>query len=288
MLTTIPETNITRSGVSTVTVGSVGIGPIQIGRLVLTNFSLNASTTGAELRNFRVTISHHMTLDWHLHIDIPGHDIDDSGTEDLGTPTFACNFGNIRIPGLENLKLDIASVAADNVDATANAISNLQLGTAIAEQIQARNLKFPAQGFNIAGLGLGALRIAGFGAPAASVDAVSIGRIHGDAFAAPDVSMSNIGLPAASIGDIVSQGIDTVAEPQGKAYHLDLGCLDLTLKIKPKAEAQIDQLTISGINASTNIGTVELQNIVAPYELLNLTLSQVGIDTIQVPTVAIA
>jgi len=288
MLTTIPESNIARGGVNTVTVGQIGIGPIQIGRLVLTDFDLNASTTGAELRNFRVTITHHMTLDWHLHIEIPGHDIDESGTEDLGTPTFACNFGNIRIPGLESLRIDIQSLTADNVNATANAISNLQLGTAVAEQIQARNLVFPAQGFSIAGLGLGGLKIAGFGAPAAKVDSVTIGRIHGEATATPDLTMSNIGLPSASIGDIVSQGIDTVAEPQGKAYHLDLGCLDLTLKIKPKAEAQIDQLTISGINASTNIGTVELQNIVAPYELLNLTLSQIGIDTIQVPTVSIA
>src|SRR3954451_22967737 len=100
MFTTIPETDITRAGVSTVSVGTVGIGPIQIGRLVLSNFSLNAATAGAELRNFRVTISHHMTLDWHLHIEIPGHDIDDSGTENLGTPTFACNFGNITLPGL--------------------------------------------------------------------------------------------------------------------------------------------------------------------------------------------
>lgn len=288
MLATIPQANINRAGVSTVNVGQIGIGPIQIGQLVLTGFDMTASTAGAELRNFRVTISHHMTLDWHLHIEIPGHVIDDSGTENLGTPTFACNFGNIRLPGLENFKIDIASLTVDNVNATANAISNLKLGAAVAEQIQANNLKFPAQGFSIAGLGLGALKLNGFGAPAASLDSVSIGRIHGDAFAAPDLTMANVGLPSASIGDIVSQGIDTIAEPQGKAYHLDLGCLDLTLKIKPKAEAQIDQLTITGINASTNITSVELHNIVAPYELLNLTLSQIGIDTISVPTVAIA
>jgi hypothetical protein len=288
MLATIAEANITRAGIDTVSVGQIGIGPIHIGQLVLTGFELNASTTGAELRNFRVTISHHMTLDWHLHIEIPGHIIDDSGTENLGTPTFACNFGNITLPGLESLKIDIQSLTTDNVNATANALTNLKLGTAVAETIQAKNLKFPAQGFSIAGLGLGALKINGFGAPAASVDAVTIGRIHGEAFAAPDLTMNNVGLPAASIQDIMSQGIDTVAEPQGKAYHLDLGCLDLTLKIKPKAEAQIDSLTISGINASTNIGTVELHNIVAPYELLNLTLSQIGIDTIQVPTVSIA
>src|SRR5437660_10160177 len=113
MLTSIPKTDINRAGVSTVSVGQIGIGPIQIGQLVLTNFALNASTAGAELRNFRVTITHHMTLDWHLHIEIPGHVIDDSDTENLRTPTFACNFGNITLPGLENLKIDIASLQTD-------------------------------------------------------------------------------------------------------------------------------------------------------------------------------
>ena len=39
---------------------------------------------------------------------------------------------------------------------------------------------------------------------------------------------------------------------------------------------------------ATAIGKLELNNIVAPYELLNLTLSQVGIDTITVPTIAVA
>jgi hypothetical protein len=288
MQTTIAEADIQRSGVGTVSVGSVGIGPIQIGQLVLTNLELNTTTAGAELRNFRVTISHHMTLDWHLHIELPGHVIDDSGTEDLGTPTFACNFGNLHVPGLENIKLDIASLSADNIAATANALSNLQLGAAVAEQIQARNLKLPAQGFTIAGLGIGGLRLGGFGVPAASLDTVTIGRVHGDAFPTSDMTLNNLALPSASVADIVSQGIDGVATPLGKAYHLDLGCLDLLLKIKPRAEAQIDQLTINGLTASTSIGTIELHNVVAPYELLNLTLSQIGIDTVQVPSVAIA
>jgi hypothetical protein len=288
MQTTIPGADIQRSGVATLSVGQVGIGPIQIGQLVLTDVVLNTAAAGAELRNFRVTISHQMTLDWRLHIELPGHVIDEGGSEDLGTPTFTCGFGNVHVPGLENLRIDLASLTADNVAATATAAANLSLGAAVAEQIQARNVVLPAQGFTIAGLGLGALRVGGFGAPAASVEAVTVGRVHGDAFPAPDVTLANLTLPSASVADIVSQGIDSVATPFGKAYHLDLGCLDLTLKIKPRAEAQIDQLIISGLTASPSIGTIQLHNVVAPYELLNLTLSQIGIEQIQVPSIAIA
>ena len=38
------------SGIRTIGGFRVGIGPIQIGQLLLTNFALNAQTTGAELR----------------------------------------------------------------------------------------------------------------------------------------------------------------------------------------------------------------------------------------------
>jgi hypothetical protein len=288
MLTTISEADIQRGGVNTVNVGSVGIGPITIGQLVLTDFELNTAADGAFLRNFVVTVTYKMSLDWHLHIDLPGSPIDQSGTEDLDSPQFIIGFGDIRIPGIENLKIDIASLAVDNPAATINPVSNLQLGAAVAEQIQAKNLKLPTGGFTIAGMGLGGLNLGGFGVPSATLDAVTIAKVHGDATPFGQMALNNLALPSVSIPDIVGQGVDSVATPKPKAFHLDLGCLDLVLKVNPSAEAHIDQMVIRNVKANLAIGKIELHNIVAPYELLNLTLSQVGLDTISVPTVAIA
>jgi len=129
---------------------------------------------------------------------------------------------------------------------------------------------------------------AGLGVPAATLDSVTIGKVHGDATPFGQMALSNMALPSVSIPDIVGQGVDSVATPKPKAFHLDLGCLDLVLKVNPQAQAHIDQLVIHNVKASTSIGKIELHNIVAPYELLNLTPSQVGIDTISVPTVALA
>lgn len=288
MLTTISEADIQRSSVNTVSVGQVGIGPVTIGQLVLTDFELNTAAAGAYLRNFVVTITYTMKLDWHLHIDLPGNVIDDSGTEDLDSPTFIVGFGDIRVPGLENLKIDIASLVVDNPTATINPVSNIQLGAAVAEQIQAKNLKLPTAGFSLNGLGLGTLNVAGFGAPAATVDSVSIARVHGNTTPFGQMALSNLSVPSVTIPDIVAQGVDSTATPKPKAFHLDMGCLDLVLKVNPTAQAHIDQLVIRQIKASTSIGKLELHNVVAPYELLNLTLAQIGIDTISVPTVAIA
>src|SRR6266568_5664923 len=123
MLTTISEADIQRGSVNTVNVGSVGIGPVTIGQLVVTDFELNTAADGAFLRNFVVTVTYTMKLDWHLHIELPGNVIDDSGTEDLDSPTFIIGFGDIRLPGLENLKIDIASLSLDNVAAASSPVN---------------------------------------------------------------------------------------------------------------------------------------------------------------------
>ena len=167
-------------------------------------------------------------------------------------------------------------------------MSNIQLGAAVAEQIQAKNLKLPTAGFSLSGLGLGGLNLGGFGVPAATLDSVTIAKVHGDATPFGQMALNNLALPSVTIPDIVGQGVDSVATPKPKAFHMDLGCLDLTLRVNPTAEAHIDQLVIRNVKANLSIGKIELHNIVAPYELLNLTLAQVGIETISVPTVAIA
>ena len=290
MHTTVAEADIQRLGINSIDVGQVAIGPIQIGQLVLTDLELNTTADGAELRNFRVTITHAYTLDWRIHIEIPAHeDVDQGGTEDLGEHVFMVNFGDVRVPGLvENLRIAIDRLTADNIAATANPIGSLQLGAAVAEQIRARNLVLPTQGFSLAGLGLGALRVGGVGVPAASLDTFSIGRVHGDAFPFGQLMLSNLALPSAAISDITSEGVDVTATARGKALHIDLGCLELTLKIRAQARAEMDQLLIRNVSASTSIGRIELHDVVAPYELLNLTLSQIGIETIQIPSVAVA
>jgi hypothetical protein len=288
MLTTIPQATIQALGVNSVNIGELGIGPIQIGQLVLTDLELNTAADGAFLRNFVVSVTYNMQLDWKLHIELPGKTIDDSGTEILDSTEFIIGFGDVKVPGLENLKLDLASLTANNVAATADPVTNLQLGAVAAEQVQTNNLTLPSAGFTIAGLGFGPLNVGGVGVPAANLDSFTIGHVHGDAFPMGQMSIANLALPSASVPDITSQAVDVTATPKPKAFHLDLGCLDLVLRVNPVAEARIDQLVIRDVQASASLGKIELHNVVAPYELLNLTLGQIGVHTISVPSVAIA
>jgi len=288
MLTTISEADIKKLAIGDISVGQLGIGPIRIGQLVVDNFELNAEGDGALLRNFRLTINYAMSLDWHFHVAVPGAAIDDGGTVDLGIQNFQVGFGDVKLPGLENLKINVANLKADTLAAAVAPVASLKLGTAVAEDVKIQNVILPTQGFTIAGLGLGGLKIGGVGVPAATLDSFAIGRLTGDAVPLGDMTLPNLALPGASVADIVSQGVDVNAVPRPKAFHIDLGCLDLVIKIAPSAEAHIDQMLIRNSSANASIGKIELHNVVAPYELLNLTLAHLGIETISVPQVSVA
>jgi hypothetical protein len=289
VLARVPEADVQRLGINAIAVGQVGIGPIQIGELVLADLDVDLSMGQAELRNFRVTVGLAMTLDWRVRIEIPVlEDIDKSGSVDLGRHSFTLELGDCTIPGLETASLDIARLTATGIAATATPLPNVRLGSAVAENGRARNLVLPSQGFQIAGLSIGSLGAKGISVPAASIDELTIGRLHGEALPVGGITIANPGLPSASVADILSQSVDVGGRQVGTAFHMDCGILDLTLTVVPDARAQIDQLRLGGIQARTGIGQIELRDVSAPYELLNLTLSQIGIESITIPAFTVS
>ena len=289
MFARVPQADVQRLGVNTISVGQVAVGPIHIGALVISDLGMRLSSGQAELRNFRVSVGLSMTMDWRVYVEIPVlDDIDKSGTVDLGRHSFTLDLGDCTVPGLENLSIDVGSLTAAGVAASASPLAGAQLGSAVAEQVRARGIVLPSQGFQIAGLTLGALRAGGISVPAVTLDDITVGRVHGEALPFGGITVADVGLPAAAVSDIHSEPVDINATHVGTAFHMDLGILDLTLTVVPDARAQIDQLRIGGIEAATSVGQIELRDVVAPYELLNLTLSQIGIDTITVPAFTIS
>jgi hypothetical protein len=289
MLATLPDTTVTRAGINSIAVGQVAIGPIRIGQLTVRNLNLRMSTGAIELRNFRVTVSLRLALVWKVCVGIP---FDGSrcwdGTINLGEPSVTVPLGDVSIPGLQTFDINMGQLSLANVTATSSPLNNLRIGTAVAEQIRARNTTVPAQGFQIAGLGLNAVRMDGVGVPAVRVDEVAVGRVSGEALPLGGMTLANLALPATAVGDIVSTALDVRATAARHDIVADAGLLEITLQITPTARARMDRFSISGLNASGSIGSIELRDAVAPYELLNLTLSQIGIESIDIPTIGVS
>ena len=45
----------------------------------------------------------------------------------------------------------------------------------------------------------------------------------------------------------------------------------------------VNHIEITGADASATVGQIVLHNVTLPYDVLNLTLSQIGINTVAIP-----
>lgn len=289
MFVKVPDVDIQKAGLAAISVGQVAIGPITVGELVLSNADFSMSGARGTLRNVNVTITLHFTVDWHVHVGMPDGipDINIGTTYDLGSFTFSAPVGDVVLPALNNIHVHIPTLSAQNMSVAATPLANLQLANAAAEHIQAQQVTLPAAGFTIAGLTLNSIQGTAISVPAATVDRATVGRLHGDPVTIPSFTLGSLQLPAAQIPELSSSApLDIPAKLQARSLGFDAGILRLSITVTPSALSHIDQLEINGANANATVEQVVLHNVVLPYDVLNLTLSQVGIDSIGIPTLS--
>ena len=290
MLAKIPQLNVRQAGLQSVSVGQLGIGPISVGSLVLNNADFAMSAAQGVLQNMSVTVKLHITVEWHVHVGLPDGipDIDIGDTYDLGTFSFSAPVGNIVIPGLSNLHFHIPSVTAQNLSVSANPVG-LQINNVVADQIHAADVVLPSQGFTIAGLTLTSLAGNGIGVPAAKIGQATVGHVHGDPVKIPTFTLGGLTLPAAQIPVISSSAPLTIpANLQGPSPGFDAGLLRVAIHIMPSVLTHIDHLEINGASANATVGQIVLHDVTLPYNALNLTLSQIGLDTVEIPSFTVA
>ncbi len=290
MLVNVPQLDVQQAGLQTITIGPITIGPITVGELVLDNADFSLSAAQGVLQNMSVTVTIHLSVEWHVHVGLPDWipDIDIGDTYDLGSFSFSVTVGNVVIPGLNNIHLHIPSLTAQNTSVSADPLA-LQLQNATADQIQATNVALPSAGFTIAGLTLNSVQGNNVSVPAAKLDQATIGHLHSDPATIPAFTLRNLNLPTAQIPNVSSSApLDIPANLPTRSPGFDAGILRVAIHITPSVLSHIDHLEITNANASATVGQVVLRNVTLPYDVLNLTLSQIGINSITIPAFNIA
>jgi hypothetical protein len=285
VLAKVPKLDAQHAGLQAVSVGQVAIGPITVGQLVLNGTDFSMSGAHGVLRNVGVTVTLHISVEWHIHIGLPDGipDIDVGDTYDLGSFSFSMPVGDIVIPALNNVHVNIPNLTAQNISASASPLS-LQLGNVAAEQIEALDATLPTAGFTITGLTLSSVVVNGIDVPAANISQTTVGHLHGDPLKIPVLTLGGLNLPTVQIPLVNSSApLDIPATLQERSVGFDAGILRLAIHIQPSALSHIDHLEITGANASATASQIVLHDVTLPYDALNLTLSQIGIDTIDIP-----
>jgi hypothetical protein len=293
MRAAVPELTASQLSVQQVDVGRLQAGPISVGKLVVDDAHVTVSTGAAAFTGLEVAVDLDMSLDWTVKVDVPvvgswsWH-----GTIAIGKHSCTVPLPDVSLPGLESFTVDLgpggrAALTIDDLSTTVGPLQDLKLGTLKAEGITGSQVLAPVAGFSINGFGIGHLNVAGLGVPAVSAETITIKHVTGQGFPLGDVSLAGLALPEADATDISSQGIDADGMSNPFVFTSDVGVLDITLKIAPGARLHADELRLSGVRSSTSVGAIELHDVVLPYEIFDLTLSQIGIDTVELPKIEV-
>jgi hypothetical protein len=304
----VPALNVNQANLQSIDIGQAKIGPITVGQLVVTNTDLSMDATQMVLHSVSIWMTIHFKIVVTVHVGLPDGipDIDEDITFDLGTvrippdPIPSINIGDVTVPTLTNVHLHIPTLLASSLSVNADPVA-LHLAAASAQTIHATNAALPVSGFTIAGLTLNSVSGTAVNVPDAKVDSATIAHFTGAPINVPAFGLNTLNLPTASLPGLPGPphvpGVSTTAPldipaqlsefifTAGNPHH-DL--VAIALHVTPFAQMHVAGLDIDSATASATAQTIELHNVTLPYDVLNLTLSQIGITTIDVPTFNVA
>jgi hypothetical protein len=209
------------------------------------------------------------------------------GTVKMGSHSLTVRLGDVKVPGLQSADLVLPTTTVEQVRAVVGPLRDLHLGPLVAEQLRVRDVALPIPDFTLTGLGVGRIGLNGLGVPAAASGGATIERLHGQALPLGQLTIPDLRVPDASAGRIRSGPVDAFGTSNPIRFVADAGVLTLTLRAVPGARIRVRELVLDNLRTGLTIGALELHDVVLPYELLGLTLSDVGIDSIDVPTIEV-
>jgi hypothetical protein len=284
----IPTASVTALSIGSVDVREVAVGPLEVGRLVLDSVHVDLSSGAATFRDLRVTVDLELQLDWRVTITIPlAGSFSWDGTVKMGSHSLTVRLGDVKVPGLQSADLVLPTTTVEQVRAVVGPLRDLHLGPLVAEQLRVRDVALPIPDFTLTGLGVGRIGLNGLGVPAAASGGATIERLHGQALPLGQLTIPDLRVPDASAGRIRSGPVDAFGTSNPIRFVADAGVLTLTLRAVPGARIRVRELVLDNLRTGLTIGALELHDVVLPYELLGLTLSDVGIDSIDVPTIEV-
>ncbi len=291
MLVNVPDLDAQQAGLQTISIGQVSLGPIGVGTLVVDNVDVNFNSGPVVLYNVVVSLTLDVKLTWHIHISMPWPlpDINIGGSADLGSPSFGpFAIGDVTIPTLSNVNLNIPSLTASNTSVTATPLYNLQVSNAAADTIKAQNVKLPSAGFTLAGLLLGSINGSTITVPAASIDSASVDHLSGPPIDVAQLTLGPVTVPTLNIPSAHSTAALNVPVQLSTIYIGTTGDIQLGFDITPSAQTSVAALSIANASANATVSQILAQNLTIPYDAHNLTLSTLGINNIAIPSFAVA
>lgn len=266
----ISQVLVASGGIGALRVADLKLGEATIDRLVVEGVSASVHAGSALLENVRILLELRLSVDWWYDIWV----WDDSGTQGLGSLSFAIGIGNVAVPSLHDINLAVPQATVDGAALTVAPVTNLDLGGATFRELKIEDTKLPASGFGLSGLQLGAVSIASLGAPDATARSLAIGELAPAApIRLPAIEVANVRVPSARIPDVTSQAAVNIDDAQAtrRGVSLDLGVLGFTFWVAPVVDIHIGTLRLHDVALSAGVDRLRVEGIALPVTVHGVT-----------------
>ena len=282
----ISQVLVGAGGIGSLRVQDLRLGAATVDRLVVEGISASVHAGSAFLRNVRILLDLRLSVDWWYDVGL----WDDSGSQGLGSLSFAIGIGNVAVPSLRDIDLAVPRATVTGASLNVAPVQNLDLGGADLRGIRADDVKLPGSGFGLDGLQLGAVTIASLGAPDATVRAVAVEEFTPRApIRLPAVEVGNIRVPAAQVPTAVSQGAINIDDAQAtrRGVSLNLGVLGFTFWAAPVVDIHVETLTLSNVALSAGIDRLRVEGVSVPVTVRGVSAGGLRLEQLTVNQISL-
>jgi hypothetical protein len=278
---------VSASGSATsIRIGEISLGEANVDRVDVSEVETRFSTGNIFLVNARAIVEIRLSVRWWYDFWFAS----DSGVAPLGSISFPFEIGNIAIPALSNIRLEVPSATLDDIRATLQPVSNLELGGGTFEDLRLADTLVPSAGFGLGGLGLGAVSLNNVAVPSVSAASLDLARFAPTGpLVLPSLRVEGIELPAASAPLIESEGLIRVpqATASQRVVPFSLGVIGFDFRMRPVLDMFIDRMVIENLTAWASVETLQVRNVSAPVALRNVSLDGLQLEQLTIQRITV-
>lgn len=283
----LPSFTAASGSAAAVHIGEIRLENASVDRVDIQNVATTFRTGAISLDNARAIVAIRVFFDWWYDIWIDS----DSGSTTLGTFDFAFDIGDIDIPSLNNINLEVPNASLRDIIAAVHPVRDLDLGGATFGALGLDDTLLPSAGFGLGGLSLGAVNLTDVNLPGSSTSRVTLGAFTPNGpLVLPSLRIDGVEIPTASAPRVSSEGLIAVRQAvasERKLPGVSFGIFGFTLGMQPTLDIFIEALTIRDLAASATIQRIDLREVRASVALRDLELSRVNLNQLHVDRLAL-
>lgn len=286
----LPKLISASGSANSIKIDQIRLNDTSVDSVNVLDVKTEVDTGTVTMENARAIVSLNLRFNFGVHIPLPWpfDDIDFSDSISLGGITFPFDIGDISIPELNNVDLEIPSATLIDIQASLEPVNNLHLGGAVFNGLELDNTVLPSAGFGLGGMSLGALSLSELNMPSVSSARLSVkGFSLDNTLLLPSISIEDIKLPATSAARVTTTAPVVVPGVTSETRNIPLtsGLLNTSIDISPTLTIAISSMVINNISAVSTISKIDIRDIRSTVQVSGVTADGIELNSVELESI---